>query len=251
MLLSRNYSKNIINAAIARAVAIPRSEALKRVVREKSQDRPVFVITYDPRLPSIVKIVHKHYRTMIKKDPRMKTVFPAPPLIAYRRPPTLREKLIRAKLAEKTSRPTRPKRKLTGIKPCNKPCQACPFVETTKTVKSTATNIIANINTAVTCTTSWVIYLITCNKRGCGLQYVGKTEQDLASRLGQHKNAILNKNFEYATAVHFCSRGHELFDMTIAVIEKIYTTDRLFIEEREKDWIRIFNTFHKGMNRTC
>ena len=82
MLLSRNYSKNIINAAIARAVAIPRSEALKRVVREKSQDRPVFVITYDPRLPSIVKIVHKHYRTMIKKDPRMKRVFPAPPLIA-------------------------------------------------------------------------------------------------------------------------------------------------------------------------
>ena len=98
MLLARNYKTNIINNAISRALDIPRSEAIKRVVKNKKPNRPVFVITYDPRLPSVSKIVQKHYRTMVASDPHLKEVFPEPPLIAYKHPPNLRNKLIRAKV---------------------------------------------------------------------------------------------------------------------------------------------------------
>ena len=35
MLLSRNYKTSIINAAIEKAVSIPRSEAIEKVVRKK------------------------------------------------------------------------------------------------------------------------------------------------------------------------------------------------------------------------
>ena len=69
MLLARDYSSNIIKAAIDRD--------RKKVIRCKTSDRPVFVIHYDPRLPSV-------NRVMIQ-DPEMKEVFPDPPLIAYKR----------------------------------------------------------------------------------------------------------------------------------------------------------------------
>ena len=55
MLRSRDYGPGLIDAAIQRSSAIPRSEALKRVVREKGDIRPVLAVTYDPRLPSITK----------------------------------------------------------------------------------------------------------------------------------------------------------------------------------------------------
>ena len=232
MLIARNYKKNIINSAIERAVAIPCSEAIKRVVRQKSTNRPVFVITYDPRLPSISNIVNKHYRTMVASDPHLKQVFPEPPLIAYKHPPNLKNKLIRAKVPKIN---LRPRRIIKGTKPCNKPCSACPFVENVKTVKSTASNLTVEINAAISCETTWLIYVVNCNKRGCGQQYVGKTERSLAKRFLEHKGYVENKMFEKATGYHFNTNNHEVLDMTITALEKIYTRDTFFIEERERE----------------
>ena len=56
MLSARDYSNKIIDAAIDKARLIPRNEALKRVKKPATSDRTVFVVTYDPRLPSITKI---------------------------------------------------------------------------------------------------------------------------------------------------------------------------------------------------
>ena len=97
MLLERDYKPGIIDAAIEKAKSIPRSEALKKVENKKEKKRPVFVITHDPRLPSITNIVHKHWRTM-SKDPYLKQVFSEPPLIAYKRPKNIKELIIRAKV---------------------------------------------------------------------------------------------------------------------------------------------------------
>ena len=105
MLRSRDYGGGLIDTAIQRASAIPRLEALKRVVREKGDLRPVF-----PRLPSITHIIRKHYRVMIANDPRLAEVFPHCPLVAYKHPPNPKQLLIRAKLPPIT-RPLRP----TGI----------------------------------------------------------------------------------------------------------------------------------------
>ena len=70
MLLERDYKPKLIEAAIERAKEIPRTEALKKVVKQKQSKRPVFVVTFDPRLPSISNIGQKHWRTM---DPLLKT----------------------------------------------------------------------------------------------------------------------------------------------------------------------------------
>ena len=82
----------------------PREVALKRVVKNKDSGRPVFVVRYHPAPPSVSQINLKHWRTMTL-DPEMKETFPKPPLIAYTRPQSIRQKLIRAKLP-----PRKPKR---------------------------------------------------------------------------------------------------------------------------------------------
>ena len=58
MLISRNYNKNIVKAAIKRALEIPIKTALIRVTKEKC-DRTMFAITYNPKLPSISQISDK------------------------------------------------------------------------------------------------------------------------------------------------------------------------------------------------
>ena len=98
MLLTRDYPRSLINAAVTRALEIPRQEALKKVVRENNSKRPIFVVTFDPRLPSLQKIMKKHWRTMITNDPHLKEVFPSPPLVAYKKPKTIRSIIIRAKV---------------------------------------------------------------------------------------------------------------------------------------------------------
>ena len=50
LLLDRDYKPRVIDAAISKARKMPRSEALKKVNKERKSNRPVFVITYDPCL---------------------------------------------------------------------------------------------------------------------------------------------------------------------------------------------------------
>ena len=59
MLLSRKYNKNIINSAIEEAKKLDRQEILKRRIK-KENDRVILAITYNPKLPSVSKIIKKN-----------------------------------------------------------------------------------------------------------------------------------------------------------------------------------------------
>ena len=248
MLIAREYKKNIINSAIEKALKIPRHEAIKKVVREGDKDRVVFSIKYDPRLPSLSKIVQKHHRTMIDEDPRLKEIFKKPPMIAYKRHRNLKDMLIRSKVPKLDNR--RPKRKLTGMRKCGK-CVVCPYVKEGKKVKATATNYTKDINESVDCNTDNFIYLIECGKSNCREQYVGCSDQQFKARMGQHKGYVNNKKLEKATGFHFSQKNHSLSDMKVSIIEKIYNKNRFYLLEKEKHYIRKFNTKYKGMNRNC
>ena len=80
---------------------------------------------------------------------------------------------------------------------------------------------------------------------------MGKTERTLGKRLLEHEGYIENKMFDKATGFHFSTNGHEVSDMTITVLEKIYNRTRFFIEEKEREWIRTLNSKYKGINRSC
>ena len=98
LMVNRGYSERTLKAAIERARRIPRHIALRRVARRQTEKRPVFALTYDPRLPAIQSIQAKHWRSMVSQDPYLSEVFSQPPLTAYKRQKNIRDHLIRAKV---------------------------------------------------------------------------------------------------------------------------------------------------------
>ena len=79
----------------ARVLNISRAEAIKKVEKQKNE-MPVFILTFNPALPSVSHSLQKHWRVMIS-DPYLKQVFSKPPMVAFRRTQNLRSKLIKAK----------------------------------------------------------------------------------------------------------------------------------------------------------
>ena len=145
--------------------------------------------------------------------------------------------------------PDKPKRQNKGMKKClkfGKGCPVCPFVKIGTSVKSTATDAVININTAVNCQDKNIIYCVSC--KVCPQQYIGTTEHSFQKRMSQHRDYIKNKDFSQPTGRHFNSRGHTIGDFTATIIEKVYNPNKLVREERESHFIRTFNSKYKGMN---
>ena len=245
MLIARKYKPKIIDAAINRARGVKRSEALKKVVKDKTSDRPVFSVLFDPRLPSIPGIVQRHYRSMVSNDNHLKEVFPKPPLVAFRRPKNIREMIIKAKV---TSSITRASRTQVGLRKCtNVSCVTCPYIIPGKVVKAHASNVRVEVNTAVTCNTPNVIYCISCNH--CDKQYIGETKRPLKDRFAEHRGYVNREVVSKATGEHFNSSGHSISDMRIQIVEKMFTRDEFFRKQREHLFINKFDTKRLGLNK--
>ena len=243
LLWERNYKPKVINSAIEKARSITREKALEKVMKNKTTNRPVFAIEFDPRLPSIPNIIRKHWRTMTA-DPYLAEVFPLPPLVAYKRPANVRDKIIRSKIPPLA--PNRPKREMPGMTPCNN-CPICPFVKRGKQVKASATNYSVDLDRKFTCQDKNVIYCIECDL--CNSQYIGESERSLQERFSEHKGYVANHHLNKATGNHFNLRGHQIHHMKVTVVEKIRNFDPRFRKTREKMFIEKFNTKHKGMNK--
>ena len=80
------------------------------------------------------------------------------------------------------------------------------------------------------------------------MRYVGETRRILKFCLAEHRGYV-NSYDDTATGEHFNSPGHSLADMTITNLEKVKSSDDLYRKEREKYFIRKFNTFYQGLNR--
>ena len=188
------------------------------------------------------------------EDPYMKEIFPEPPLTAYRRPQSLRDKLIKAKIQNTPN--SRPQRAIPGAKRCTRVNYlTCPYMILDSEVKCKVTAKKTVVNTSVTCTTSNIIYCITCDK--CGEQYVGETEKEGGVRFAQHRGYVNNyenhlregKRTE-PTGEHFNKPGHSgVSDMKFQIIEKLFSNNRVMRKTRESMYIKEFHSEHNGINR--
>ena len=243
LLLNRDYKSSLIDAAIDKARKIPRLEAIKYKPPQPTNRRPVFVVPYDPRLPPLNEITKKHWRSMKKQDPYLSEVFPEPPLIAYKRQKNIKDYMIRAKVAPESI--TRPKRLITGMKNCGKQCAACPFINKRKFISGKS--IKWKLNKQMDCNTSNIVYIIECDK--CNERYIGETKRKMKERLDEHRRDIRNET-KNAIGDHFNLPGHSEANINITSIEKVKSNDTNYRKEREQFFIRLFNTFYKGLNRS-
>ena len=157
-----------MNRSIDKAKKIPRKVALLKIKKKTTENRPVFAIKYDPRLPAMHQIVAKHWRSMVSQNKYLKGCFKEPPLIDYRRQSNLRNFLIKSKVAPPA--PPYPKRIVNGMNKCFKGCTTCPFVQQEKTVKIDDKTT-WNIGRKVKCESFNIVYMLTCKK--CGKQICG------------------------------------------------------------------------------
>ena len=240
MLKSRKYNKNVVKAAIKKALEKNRQEALKKVDKKK-EERVVFALTYHPKLPSISKIMKTHWKTMIR-NPESKDTFKKPPMVAYKQPPNLQRLLCKAKLPSKRHE----KRRKTGLQRCYKPCDICPYVLNSKEYSSNKTKEKYQMKGFFTCNTQGIVYLISCTK--CNMQYVGQTGRKLVDRIKEHIYYIGKK--KEATGTHFSTNNHNNSDFRVQVIEKVIPNAPQMRLDREDFWIRTLNTKSpSGLNK--
>ena len=114
-------------------------------------------------------------------------------------------------------------------------------------VKSHASNVRVEVNTAVTCNTPNVIYCISCNH--CDKQYIGETKRPLKDRFAEHRGYVNREVVSKATGEHFNSSGHSISDMRIQIVEKMFTRDEFFRKQREHLFINKFDTKRLGLNK--
>ena len=80
------------------------------------------------------------------------------------------------------------------------------------------------------------------------MRYIGETKRIMKFRLADHRGYVNNRD-DTATGEHFNSPGHSLSDLNITILEQVKKKDDLYRKEREKYFIRKFNTFYRGLNR--
>lgn len=220
-------------------------------------DRVRFVVKYDPRLPDIRSILKGAWSVMTE-DREMKEIFKGPPMVCYQKVKSLGEMLVRAKLPARgaTGRPKRGQG--DGFKPCRQSkCPVCDLLKDKSPVTSvtcSATGELIKVSGRLTCTSSNLIYCITCRRGGrlCPThpQYIGETGKQLRERARGHRGTVVQPGQQDTTTpvgVHFRGPGHGICDLEIIPIEKV-RQDVLTRKVRESYHIGVFDSVTRGLN---
>ena len=124
---------------------------------------------------------------MIETNTKLTCIFPEKPMIAFRRPRSLKDNLVRAKVKPRQDKPKGESR------PCNTSrCQTCRLIPIAQTFKSKSWAI-STIKGCHTCKTSNAVYLMTCNV--CNKQYVGEMYMALNKRMNLHTSDWKTRQF--------------------------------------------------------
>ena len=96
-LLERGYRDTLIRDSINKARQLSREEALRPNTERRKTERVPLVVTYNPALVGILKIVANHHN-ILPTSQRCKEVFSQLPLIAYRKSRNLSDLLTSKRL---------------------------------------------------------------------------------------------------------------------------------------------------------
>ena len=246
MLLARGYKRRVIESAFDRVRCLSREETLKKVEKVPTE-KTTFVITFDPRLTSVPRTVHKHARTLMM-DPHMREIYKEGFQVGFKRHRNIKEFLCRAKLYDTGERVMRTATK--GWRKCQK-CVTCTRSRNVTKFQSSANRMQYCITEDIGCKDQNIIYIIECRKCPTRPQYVGKSIRCLMNRGREHINAVDKGNFEGSSSgkmyQHFTTNNHSSRDMMIFGIEVVHG-DSVITTVRERYWMQKLDTIHRGLN---
>ena len=95
-LVDQGYPKDLVSNGFSKAAKIPRTDLLKPKTKDSKQIFP-FVLTFNPNLPSINRVISKHFH-LLQSSPKLNELFPPNSIISsFRRPKNLKEILAPSK----------------------------------------------------------------------------------------------------------------------------------------------------------
>jgi hypothetical protein len=131
---------------------------------KKINKRVPLVLTYHPSLAKIAGIVRHHWKE-IQKSETLAMLFPEPPVVAFRRPKSIKDTLVRAAVS-------RPSSTVGQCKPCgDKRCKCCLQLQHTQVFHSKTTGKEYKIFCNVNCKTPNVVFQFLSNDDGQCLQF--------------------------------------------------------------------------------
>ena len=88
----------MVDKSINRVKEFRRQDMLEKIERVNKNSVRAVVFRYDRRLPDVLTILKKNWKTMTSDDTRLVNVFPEPPMVSSTRGKNLREAICPAKL---------------------------------------------------------------------------------------------------------------------------------------------------------
>jgi len=254
-LKSRGYKERASLFQFQTVLLRGREEVMEKVEREE-EERPIILsIPFDRRLPDVSSILQQHYKLLVERSPEVREWMGRAPMVAYQRPPNLRDLLVRAQLPPVDRRRGAGRGPHRGFRRCGKTnCLCCIYCEESRTHSSSATKETWDIKQSITCEDSSVVYAVTCHHRSGRCQdcpqYVGKvgTTRPCRERCTEHRGAARN-NLDTAVGEHFNLPGHSLEDFSFIAFEKVRSKDPFVLAAREHYWIQKYRVLDKGLNR--
>ena len=230
-----------------------RKDLLTPKVTTKKRRLPL-IVTYNQTLPNINEIIKKHWN-ILKINPILEKVFSEKPVVAFRRGKNLQQIIGGQTIANNQVLKRNTKNTNGHCVPCyaDKRTKCCNQITKTTTFFSQQTKRTFTILHKVNCKSSFVIYLLECQK--CKIQYVGKAETEFHLRLNNHRKDV-HKADSIPASRHFAKADHNFNkDAKFTIIEEIRSktlskeAKKELLKQRENFWILKLETLTpKGLN---
>ncbi len=163
-----------------------------KIIQNKNQNindyknQAKFITTFFPGLNKFNNVIKTAY-PVLESSPVTRNLFVKPPRVIFKKPPNLKNILVRPKLPVSLQPLTQPNRKQFKSEPCKKPrCKTCKIMIPTDSFSSRFNDrsypIVGNMN----CHSSNVIYQLSC--RDCPKEYIGQTITPLHIRMNKNRS---------------------------------------------------------------
>ena len=248
----RGYRDVWIEEAASRFDNTSQEECLSKRGRRDMEPKLTCCIQYSPQGRDIELAIKKYWH-IVASDPHLqKCGFDTPPMLTYKRPPNLRNMLVRSDIPPQPA-PTHFLSQIpSGNYKCGN-CQQCVFTRKSHTFKHPQSGKTYYVKGIISCKTEGIIYMIRCER--CNMAYIGKSTRALKTRITEHRSAIRRKDPSSPVAVHFASPGHDESSFSYMGIEAVKRPrrggdlDNLLLK-RELFWLFTLNTLEpNGMNQ--
>ena len=207
---------------------------------QNDQNRTVLSIAWHPRLQFLQKVLHQSYTRFTTQYPTLKTTFPDPPMVAFRKNRSFRDILTHARHGPKQDPPTllcNPS--AAKLEKNMSASKSLTNEKTGVTVKTVGGNAI----------TRNIVYAAKCKR--CELIYVGHTTIPMNERFNIHRSDISKHPDRSELPKHFSKNPLCEFDrdLEVHILEKDIVGNRSTLESREDRWILRLDTLSpNGLN---